>query len=273
MLYKILIVEDEPVIASSEREFLEAAFEDYNDINLHIDIADRKEYALELIKYAIEKKKPYDLIIADLNLKDESDARTRDTSGYKLIKQLAKIPNSPKIIIRSAYPSARISKELSLNELLSLGCVDHIETRANIPKSGWLIRDRIELTGAVKDLIMSKRESLTTHRELKYDRLLYSYDKKKWFCDGKEMDKLVYPYDKLLLLFITNQGNVLRAERIFEYLNGLRANYVTKSKETLSNKVSYRVKRLRDILNAYGYSENEIIITSPRGGYMAKYLS
>ncbi len=273
MRYKILIVEDEPVIASSEKQCIESEFKDNEDVRICIDIVDSRSDALLYIDSALAERKPYDLIIADLNLKD-SDSKIQNTNGYKLIKQLSKVPNSPKVIIRSAYSSYRLSKELPLSELLSLGCIDHIEASSIIPKSGLTKRDRIELIGAVTNLVLKKKDSMAKHRTFKYGRLKYSYDKKKWFCDGVYMDRLVFPYDVLLLKFLTNQGTVMKVESIYKYLNNIEANYKTEnvSKDAYAKKVWYRIDRLRKILNTYGYADDEIIRTSPRGGYFAMYI-
>ena len=88
------------------------------------------------------------------------------------------------------------------------------------------------------------------------------------------MEKLEFPYDKLLLLFIENSPDTLYADNIFSYLERIGANYEKFESETdnVTKKVSYRVGRLRKILVQYGYGEKDVINTSKRGGYFAKYI-
>ncbi len=257
MKYNILIVEDEAAIAKSEKSILKS---DIQDIDMHIDIVDNELDALAALDDA-----PYDLVIADLNLYD-GKADPRESSGFRLLKTISKRSNRPEIMIRSATPVEKMAVYC-----MSIGLRGYVETSHFIAKTGWSIRDRIELTSHVRELINQKSKG----RTLKYDRLTYEYDTEKWFCEGKYMEELEFPYDKLLLYFIENQTEILSADDIFSFLERKGANYEKPERDTVTvpKKVSYRVSRLRKILALYGYEEHDVIRSSKRGGYFAKYVN
>lgn len=258
MKYNILIVEDEPAIAESEKRILKT---DIHDIDIHIDIVDNEDDALEALDYSAD---PYDLVISDLNLYDGTkDARY--SSGLKLLTTISKRRDRPEIMIRSATPRAEMAEFC-----LDIGLRGYVATNHFVAKTGWDERDRKELTSRVQELIKLKSKG----RTLIYGRLKYDYDAEQWFCDGVPMEKLEFPYDKLLLLFIENSPDILYADNIFSYLERKGANYEKLESETdnVTKRVSYRVGRLRKILAQYGYGEKDVISTSKRGGYFAKYI-
>ncbi len=261
MNYKTLIVDDEDIIAKSEKRILDVAF---SEIDISIDTVDNENDALEKILFAKDSGKPYDLVITDLNLYD-GKAKPQDTSGLDFLKKLSTMPDSPNVMIRSAFPSSVVAKYC-----LSLGLNGYIET-CNIAKRGWTEDNRKELIEAVRNLIKKKQASIKKGRKIEYGRLIYSYDEERWYCDGTYMEKLVFPYDKLLLYFIENNSKVLTVDRIFNYLDYIKANYET-GDGIYAKRVSYRINRLREILKYYGFEKDDVICTSKRGGYYAKYV-
>lgn len=260
MKYKILIVDDEEIIAKAEKRILDAAF---IGIDIYIDTVDNEQDALEKIQFAKDSGESYDLVITDLNLYD-GKVKPQDSSGLVFLKKLSIMPDSPNVMIRSAFPSSVVAKYC-----LSLGLNGYIET-CNIAKSGWTETNRKELIEAVRKLIDRKQASVRTGRRIQYGRLSYSYDKEMWYCDGTYMEKLVFPYDKLLLYLIKNNPRIFSAEEIFNYLDYIKANYESDD-GSYSKKISYRINHLREILSYYGFEKEDIIRTASHGGYFAKY--
>lgn len=257
MKYKILIVEDVDKIAEAEKKILESAFK---DVQIHIDTVSNKKDALS----AINGIDPYDLVIADLNLDDDKQL-AQNTSGFSLLKELSVKYDSPKIMIRSSYPSSVVAKYC-----LELGLFGYIET-CRIAKTGWKSIDEKNLISAVKRVIDMKRDSLKKGCVLNYGNLKYDYDQQLWFCDKDIMD-LKFPYNKLLLFLVEHKAQVISAKDLYNYLDSINANYISHKDDSapVSNKIYYRIHRLKEFLSKY--QKEDLVKVSPGGGYYVEYL-
>lgn len=105
MFKKVLIVEDQEVTNLGIMNTLE---------NLHIQSFDFVNYcdeALQRLKMAAKKNKPYDLLITDLSFKKDHIPQKVNT-GQELINELKKIQPDIKVIVFSVEKRAKIIDDL-----------------------------------------------------------------------------------------------------------------------------------------------------------------
>lgn len=257
MTYKILLVEDDVMIAKETKEALIKAFED-----IYVKAVYCAEDALEEIE-AMEKSPddPYDLVIADLNLGDNGK-KPQETSGFEMLKTISNTYEC-QIMIRSASPLEEMAKYCT-----SMGL------RGYLAKTGFVRGDLGKLIYEIREKIERKQEKMKKGKTLVYGELIYSYDDNTWRCRGDLMD-LGKGYNELLRYFIAEPGKLRSAEDILKFLENNNANYeISENREggSVSNRVYNRINQLRKKLEKFGYEKDEIIAASKHGGYYAKNL-
>ncbi len=226
-MYHILIVEDDRALNSG----IALALKNPNDTFIQcFSITEAKE---------AWQKEHIDFIILDVNLPDGS--------GYdflKLVRQDSDIP----ILMLTA-------NDLEMDEVtgLSLGADDYMTK----PFSLAVLRARIE---ALKR--RAEKEAKKARDIYEMDEFVFDYGKLSFTCRGEEMT-LSRNEQKLLKLFLENQGQVLTRELLVDRLWTDGAEYVDE------NALSVTVNRLRKKLETAN-KDTEYIQTVYGLGYIWK---
>lgn len=226
-MYHILIVEDDRALNSG----ISLALKNPNDTFIQcFSITEAKE---------AWKKEQVDFIILDVNLPDGSSY-----DFLKLVRQDSDVP----ILMLTA-------NDLEMDEVtgLSLGADDYMTK----PFSLAVLRARIE---ALKR--RAEKEAKKARDIYEMDEFVFDYGKLSFTCRGEEIT-FSRNEQKLLKLFLENQGQVLTRELLIDRLWTDGAEYVDE------NALSVTVNRLRKKLETAN-KDTEYIQTVYGLGYIWK---
>lgn len=208
-MYRILIVEDDRALNSG----IALALNNQEDKFIQCyNVAEAKE---------VWKKEKIDLMILDVNLPDGS--------GYELLKMIRKNSDVPVLMLTA--------NDLEMDEVigLSLGADDYMTK----PFSLAVLRARIE---ALKRRIGREKKPQEIYE---IEDFVFDYEKLLFTYKGEEIT-LSRNEQKLLKLFLENQGQVLTREVLVDRLWTDGAEYVDE------NALSVTVNRLRKKLERGG---------------------
>lgn len=179
---KILLIEDEPELSATIRDFLEG--EGYRvEQATDFPTADEKSAIYE-----------YDCLIVDINLPGGS--------GLEVIRNLKKKRPEAAIII--------ISARNALNDRivgLDLGADDYLTKPFHLP----------ELNARIKALL--RRRHFGGNNDIVYNEIRVNPNERNVIVNGATLDLTPKEYN-LLLYFLANPNRVLRRESIAEHLLG-----------------------------------------------------
>ena len=226
-MYHILIVEDDRALNSG----IALALKNPNDTFIQcFSITEAKE---------AWQKEHIDFIILDVNLPDGS--------GYDFLKLVRQDSDIPILMLTV--------NDLEMDEVtgLSLGADDYMTK----PFSLAVLRARIE---ALKR--RAEKEAKKARDIYEMDEFVFDYGKLSFTCRGEEMT-LSRNEQKLLKLFLENQGQVLTRELLVDRLWTDGAEYVDE------NALSVTVNRLRKKLETAN-KDTEYIQTVYGLGYIWK---
>lgn len=226
-MYHILIVEDDRALNSG----IALALKNPNDTFIQcFSITEAKE---------AWKKEQVDFIILDVNLPDGS--------GYDFLKLVRQDSDVPILMLTA--------NDLEIDEVtgLSLGADDYMTK----PFSLAVLRARIE---ALKR--RAEKEAKKARDIYEMDEFVFDYGKLSFTCRGEEMT-LSRNEQKLLKLFLENQGQVLTRELLIDRLWTDGAEYVDE------NALSVTINRLRKKLETAN-KDTEYIQTVYGLGYIWK---
>ena len=227
-MYHILIVEDDRALNSG----IALALKNPNDTFIQcFSITEAKE---------AWQKEHIDFIILDVNLPDGS--------GYDFLKLVRQDSDIPILMLTV--------NDLEMDEVtgLSLGADDYMTK----PFSLAVLRARIE---ALKR--RAEKEAKKARDIYEMDEFVFDYGKLSFTCRGEEMTLSRNSEQKLLKLFLENQGQVLTRELLVDRLWTDGAEYVDE------NALSVTVNRLRKKLETAN-KDTEYIQTVYGLGYIWK---
>lgn len=208
---RILIIEDEQVIAEVEKDYLEAS-------GFEVEIAASGDIGL---KKAVAED--YDLIILDLMLPK--------TDGFEICKQVRQVKNIPILMV-----SAR-KEDIDKIRGLGLGADDYMTKPFSV---GELVA-RVKAHLARYDRLMSDNQ--TRHKdEIRIRGIRIDKLSRKVFVNEKEVIFTSKEYDLLLFLAL-HPNRVFSKDEFFEKIWGLDSNGDTAT-------VTVYISKLRDKIEA-----------------------
>jgi DNA-binding response OmpR family regulator len=185
---RILIIEDDTVIAEVQKDYLEAS-------GFSVDIASSGDKGLEMALNG-----SYDLILLDVMLSH--------TDGFEICRQVREVQNIPILMV-----SAK-KEDVDKIRGLGMGADDYIIKPFSLG----------ELVARVKaHLFRFKRLVGSVERkteEIRIRGIVIDKGSRKVFINGKEVMLTSKEYD-LLLLFVTHPNQVFSKEQIFERIWGM----------------------------------------------------
>lgn len=197
---KILIIEDDRVIAEVQKDYLEAG-------GYSVDVASSGDAGLDMAL-----RGQYDLLLLDLMLPG--------VDGYEICRQVRRVKNVPILMV-----SAK-KEEVDKIAGLGLGADDYIVKPFSVGElvarvKAHLARfDRLTgltgLAGGAEPIVRPQQE------QLRIKGLLIDKPSRKVFKDGQEIFLTSKEYD-LLLFLAGNPNRVFSKEELFERIWGLDA--------------------------------------------------
>lgn len=187
---RILIVEDDPVIAEVQKDYLEAS-------GLAAEVANRGELGLQL---ALQRQ--YDLILLDLMLPG--------MDGYELCRRIREASNVPILIV-----SAK-KEEVDKIRGFGLGADDYILKPFGL---GELVA-RVKAHLARYDRLVGSGE--WRRDELRLHNIRIDRQARRVFVNERETAFTAKEYE-LLLFLVQHPNRVFRKEELFERIWGLDA--------------------------------------------------
>lgn len=184
---RILIIEDDHVIAEVQKDYLEAN-------GFSVDIASSGDIGLQMALNG-----SYDLILLDLMLPH--------TDGFEICRQVRKVLNIPILIV-----SAK-KEDVDKIRGLGTGADDYIIKPFSL---GELVARVKAHLSRFERLVGSERKT----EEIRIRGIVIDKRSRKVFVNGKEVLLTSKEYD-LLLLFVTHPNQVFSKEQIFERIWGM----------------------------------------------------
>jgi DNA-binding response OmpR family regulator len=185
---RILIIEDDNVIAEVQKDYLEAN-------GFSVDIASSGDKGLEMALNG-----SYDLILLDLMLPN--------TDGFEICRQVRKVQNIPILIV-----SAK-KEEVDKIRGLGMGADDYIIKPFSLGELVARVKAHLSRFERLVGSVERKTE------EIRIRGIVIDKGSRKVFINGKEVLLTSKEYD-LLLLFVTHPNQVFSKEQIFERIWGM----------------------------------------------------
>lgn len=189
---RILIIEDDPVIAEVQKDYLLAH-------GFEVDIADRGDSGLEL---ALQGE--YDLILLDLMLPS--------MDGYEVCRRIREESNVPILIV-----SAK-KEEIDKIRGFGLGADDYILKPFGL---GELVA-RVKAHLSRYERLVGQGQNGQFRDELRLNGIRIEKQSRRVFVNEREMPFTAKEYD-LLLYLVTHPNRVFRKEDLFEQIWGMDA--------------------------------------------------
>jgi DNA-binding response OmpR family regulator len=205
-LYKILVLEDDELFASTLEDFL-------TDENLIVDIANDGEKCL-----ALNYEKNYDLYIFDINVPK--------INGLELLEQLRKSKDNTPTIFLTSYKDKD-----TLQDAFIKGCDDYLKKPVDLDE--LLLRIKALLKRNKKQFDLVKLSN----------KIYFNPINKRVYEDELDLN-LPIKVLELLELFIENRGEIVTKEMIIsklwatseEYSEGSIRVYINQIKKLFENK-------------------------------------
>ena len=205
-MYKILVLEDDELFASTLEDFL-------TDENLIVDIANDGEKCL-----ALNYEKNYDLYIFDINIKK--------INGLELLEQLRKSKDNTPTIFLTSYKDKD-----TLQDAFIKGCDDYLKKPVDLDE--LLLRIKALLKRNKKQFDLVKLSN----------KIYFNPINKRVYEDELDLN-LPIKVLELLELFIENRGEIVTKEMIIsklwatneEYSEGSIRVYINQIKKLFENK-------------------------------------
>jgi DNA-binding response OmpR family regulator len=185
---RILIIEDDTVIAEVQKDYLEAS-------GFSVDIASSGDKGLEMALNG-----SYDLILLDVMLPH--------TDGFEICKQVRKVQNIPILIV-----SAK-KEDVDKIRGLGMGADDYIIKPFSLGELVARVKAHLSRFERLVGSVERKTE------EIRIRGIVIDKGSRKVFINGKEVMLTSKEYD-LLLLFVTHPNQVFSKEQIFERIWGM----------------------------------------------------
>jgi DNA-binding response OmpR family regulator len=185
---RILIIEDDIVIAEVQKDYLEAS-------GFSVDIASSGDKGLEMALNG-----SYDLILLDVMLPH--------TDGFEICKQVRKVQNIPILIV-----SAK-KEDVDKIRGLGMGADDYIIKPFSLGELVARVKAHLSRFERLVGSVERKTE------EIRIRGIVIDKGSRKVFINGKEVMLTSKEYD-LLLLFVTHPNQVFSKEQIFERIWGM----------------------------------------------------
>ncbi|WP_336789170.1 response regulator transcription factor [Paenibacillus sp. MMO-177] len=189
---RILIIEDDPVIAEVQKDYLLAH-------GFEVDIADRGDSGLEL---ALQGE--YDLILLDLMLPS--------MDGYEVCRRIREESNVPILIV-----SAK-KEEIDKIRGFGLGADDYILKPFGL---GELVA-RVKAHLSRYERLVGQGQNGKFRDELRLNGIRIEKQSRRVFVNEREVPFTAKEYD-LLLYLVTHPNRVFRKEDLFEQIWGMDA--------------------------------------------------
>jgi DNA-binding response OmpR family regulator len=211
-LYKILVLEDDELFASTVEDFL-------SDEGFEVDIASDGEECLEL-----NFKKNYDLYLLDINVPK--------INGLDLLVQLRNSGDNTPSIFLTSYKDKDTLQQAFLN-----GCDDYLKKPADLD----------ELLLRIKALLKRNKKQFDVIRLS--DSLIFNPTSKRVYENEVDLN-LPIKVLELLELFIENRGEIVTKEMIInklwatsqEYSEGSIRVYINQIKKLLDKDTILNIK-------------------------------
>jgi len=184
---RILIIEDDHVIAEVQKDYLEAN-------GFSVDIASSGNKGLQMALNGA-----YDLILLDLMLPH--------TDGFEICRQVRKVLNIPILIV-----SAK-KEDVDKIRGLGMGADDYIIKPFSLGELVARVKAHLSRFERLVGSVERKTE------EIRIRGIVIDKRSRKVFVNGKEVLLTSKEYD-LLLLFVTHPNQVFSKEQIFERIWG-----------------------------------------------------
>ncbi|MED1488590.1 response regulator transcription factor [Bacillus smithii] len=185
---RILIIEDDHVIAEVQKDYLEAN-------GFSVDIASSGDKGLQMALNGA-----YDLILLDLMLPH--------TDGFEICRQVRKVLNIPILIV-----SAK-KEDVDKIRGLGMGADDYIIKPFSLGELVARVKAHLSRFERLVGSVERKTE------EIRIRGIVIDKRSRKVFVNGKEVLLTSKEYD-LLLLFVTHPNQVFSKEQIFERIWGM----------------------------------------------------
>ncbi|MEJ9151974.1 response regulator transcription factor [Bacillus smithii] len=185
---RILIIEDDHVIAEVQKDYLEAN-------GFSVDIASSGDKGLQMAL-----NRAYDLILLDLMLPH--------TDGFEICRQVRKVLNIPILIV-----SAK-KEDVDKIRGLGMGADDYIIKPFSLGELVARVKAHLSRFERLVGSVERKTE------EIRIRGIVIDKRSRKVFVNGKEVLLTSKEYD-LLLLFVTHPNQVFSKEQIFERIWGM----------------------------------------------------
>ncbi|MED1418728.1 response regulator transcription factor [Bacillus smithii] len=185
---RILIIEDDHVIAEVQKDYLEAN-------GFSVDIASSGDKGLQMALNGA-----YDLILLDLMLPH--------TDGFEICRQVRKVLNIPILIVSA--------KKENVDKIrgLGMGADDYIIKPFSLGELVARVKAHLSRFERLVGSVERKTE------EIRIRGIVIDKRSRKVFVNGKEVLLTSKEYD-LLLLFVTHPNQVFSKEQIFERIWGM----------------------------------------------------
>ncbi|GAJ39855.1 response regulator transcription factor [Parageobacillus sp. VR-IP] len=185
---RILIIEDDTVIAEVQKDYLEAS-------GFSVDIASSGDKGLEMALNG-----SYDLILLDVMLPH--------TDGFEICRQVRKVQNIPILMV-----SAK-KEDVDKIRGLGMGADDYIIKPFSLGELVARVKAHLSRFARLVGSVERKTE------EIRIRGIVIDKGSRKVFINGKEVMLTSKEYD-LLLLFVTHPNQVFSKEQIFERIWGM----------------------------------------------------
>jgi DNA-binding response OmpR family regulator len=185
---RILIIEDDTVIAEVQKDYLEAS-------GFSVDIASSGDKGLEMALNG-----SYDLILLDVMLPH--------TDGFEICRQVRKVQNIPILMV-----SAK-KEDVDKIRGLGMGADDYIIKPFSLGELVARVKAHLSRFERLVGSVERKTE------EIRIRGIVIDKGSRKVFINGKEVMLTSKEYD-LLLLFVTHPNQVFSKEQIFERIWGM----------------------------------------------------
>ncbi|WP_336775878.1 response regulator transcription factor [Paenibacillus sp. MMO-58] len=189
---RILIIEDDPVIAEVQKDYLLAH-------SLEVDIAERGDSGLEMALQG-----GYDLILLDLMLPS--------MDGYEVCRRIREASNVPILIV-----SAK-KEEIDKIRGFGLGADDYILKPFGL---GELVA-RVKAHLSRYERLVGQGQNGQRRDELRLNGIRIEKQSRRVFVNEREVPFTAKEYD-LLLYLVTHPNRVFRKEDLFEQIWGMDA--------------------------------------------------
>ncbi len=211
-MYKILILEDDELFATTLEDFL-------TDEDFEVDIANDGQECLEL-----NFKKNYDLYIFDINVPK--------INGLELLEQLRKSQDNTPTIYLTSYKDKDTLQQAFLN-----GCDDYLKKPADLD----------ELLLRIKALLKRNKKQFDSINLSK--NIVFNPLNKRVYEDDVDLNLSIKVLE-LLELFIENRGDIVTKEMIIsklwsaseEYSEGSIRVYINQIKKLLDKDSIINIK-------------------------------